>query len=46
MNQFVNREEVFEIIERILELNLNFHYDQIKHRVTILDHLNNDVVVL
>jgi hypothetical protein len=44
MNQFINREEVFQVIQTIIDLDFNFHYDFVKHRIIILDDLDNELV--
>ena len=41
MNHYLHRDEVFEVIQSILELELNFSYDFTKHRIIILDEFNN-----
>lgn len=46
MNQFLSREETFEVIDTILDLSLNFRYDYTKHRVIILDDLENELLNL
>jgi len=44
MNQFLHREEVFQVISTIVDLDLNFYYDSTKHRILILDDLDNELV--
>jgi hypothetical protein len=44
MNQFINREEVFQVIESILDLELNFRYDLAKHQIIILDDLETELL--
>ena len=46
MNQFINREQVFQLIEAILDLEMKFEYDYMKHQILILDDLSNEMMQL
>jgi hypothetical protein len=44
MNQFLHREDVLQIIDTIIDLALNYRYDSEKHRIIILDDLDNELL--
>jgi hypothetical protein len=44
MNQFLSREDTLQVIDTILDLGLNFRYESSKHRIIILDELENELL--
>ncbi len=46
MNLFIDRDNVFQLIDTIVELELNFRYEYDKHRIVVLDELDNEQLFL